>query len=84
MPGMNGPDARCGGLAEMKIMGFRAYCHERRVRSPPMNFTRLPLPRILALSACFAVSTVSAQNAEATGEVPPSLVPAELVPDTRA
>jgi mono/diheme cytochrome c family protein/glucose/arabinose dehydrogenase len=49
-----------------------------------MNVPRLPLPRILALSACFAVSTVAAQNAEATGEVPPSLVPLELYPDTRA
>ena len=54
-----------------------------------MNFTRLPLSRILALPVLFFVSTVSAQKGEAGVQVPPSLVPpslvpAELVPDTRA
>ena len=49
-----------------------------------MNFPRMSLSRILALPVLFFVSTVSAQNGDARVEVPPSLVPAELVPDTRA
>ena len=49
-----------------------------------MNFTRTHLSRILALPVLFFVSTVCAQNGDATAKVPPSLVPAELVPDTRA
>ncbi len=48
-----------------------------------MNFPRMSLSRILALPFLFCVSTVAAQQAGAQAEVPPSLVPAELVPDTR-
>ena len=44
----------------------------------------MSLSRILALPVLFYVSTVFAQKAGAPAEVPPSLVPAELVPDTRA
>jgi glucose/arabinose dehydrogenase len=45
--------------------------------------THVSLPN--PCSACLVfVSTVCAQNAGAPVEVPPSLVPAELVPDTRA
>ena len=49
-----------------------------------MNFTRPSLPQILALPVLLFASTVSAQTGGAALAVPPSLVPAELVPDTRA
>src|SRR4051812_30434836 len=49
-----------------------------------MNFTRIPFSPVLSLSVLFFVSTVCAQNGDAMAKVPPSLVPAELVPDTRA
>lgn len=49
-----------------------------------MTFTHTPLSWILSLPVLLWASTGFAQTEAATGVVPPSLVPAELVPDTRA
>ena len=50
-----------------------------------MIFTRTSLPKRLALSVALLVSTAAlSQTGDAPGDVPPSLVPAELIPNTRA
>jgi mono/diheme cytochrome c family protein/glucose/arabinose dehydrogenase len=49
-----------------------------------MNFTRPSLSQILALPVFLWVTTGFSQTGDAPADVPPSLVPAELVPDTRA
>lgn len=49
-----------------------------------MNFTHMSLSWIFALPVLLWAATGFAQTEAATGVVPPSLVPAELVPDTRA